>query len=579
MQIIFLISFLLLIEMSKQKIYWLLAIVSILFAYFLGMLLDVMDVDTAQYALISRDMLKTGNYLQVLERGHDYLDKPPLLFWVTSFFYAIFGVSQFVYRIAPFLSTLIGVYATYRLTTLYYGKQAGNIAGLMLGACQAYFLTNHDVRTDTMLTNAIAYSLWQLAAFTEKKDFRFLFGAFVGMGIAMLAKGPIGIMVPVLAFATHFILRREFKQFFRWEWLLGAVIVLLVLSPMMYGLYYQFDAQPEKITNGVKGESGLYFYFWKQSFGRLTGENVWKDDSDSFFFVHTFLWSFLPWQFLFLGGYIKGVYTIFKQKLFLSKTQEGLTLGGFTLPFIAMSMSHFKLPHYIYVVFPLAAMLTAGYVVFLIENVDKYKKLFRWHLGLQIFTQIILVLLVSVLVFWSFAIQNFSLLLIGLLVLMISFGLFFVRLDIFSKLLLPSALTIAGVNILLNSQIYPALFPYQSGKAVAEFAKKNNILPQQIYTFVNGSDGAYHSHTLDFYSPATTAGKKDDINDFEKVYQKQKVFFIYTDSLGKKDLEKKYPNIKQYQRFNRYHITQLTPEFLNPNTRKSTFYPIYLMKF
>ncbi|TAE74315.1 MAG: glycosyltransferase family 39 protein [Bacteroidetes bacterium] len=564
--------------MSKQKIYWIIAILSIFCAYFLGMFLDVMDVDTAQYALISRDMLKTGSYLQVLERGNDYLDKPPLLFWITSFFYAIFGVSQFVYRIAPFLSTLIGVYATYRLTKLYYGEQAGKIAGLMLGACQAYFLTNHDVRTDTMLTNAIAFSLWQLAEFTEKKGFLFLIGAFVGMGLAMLAKGPIGIMVPVLAFATHFILRREFLQFFRWEWLLGAVIVLIVLSPMIYGLYYQFDAQPQKITNGVKSESGLYFYFWKQSFGRLTGENVWKDDSDSFFFVHTFLWSFLPWQFLFLGAYIKGIFHLIKQKLFLLKTQEGLTLGGFTLPFVAMSMSHFKLPHYIYVVFPLAAMLTASYVVYLVENIDKYKKLFRWHIGLQIFTQIVLVLLASLLVFFCFEVQNYIWLVVGISIFMISFVLIFIDLDTFTKLLLPSALTIAGVNILLNSQVYPSLFPYQSGKAVALFAQKNNIKPSQIYVFINGHDGAYYSHGLDFYSPETVAGNKSNVKDFEEVIKKQKSIFIYTDSLGKKDLEKQYTQIKLHQRFNRYHITQLTPKFLNPKTRKSTLTPIYLMK-
>jgi 4-amino-4-deoxy-L-arabinose transferase-like glycosyltransferase len=564
--------------MKLSRFLWFFTLLSIFSAYLIGMFLDVMDVDAAQYALISRDMLKSGNFLEVFERGKDYLDKPPLLFWVSSIFYSIFGVSAFVYRIAPILSTLVGAYSTYRLAEIFYGKKTGFVAGLMLVSCQAYFLINHDVRTDTMLTNAIAYSLWQLIAYVQYQKVSYFVGAFVGMGLAMLAKGPIGVMVPVLAFASHLVLRRDWKYFLRWEWILGILIVLLVLSPMMYGLYTQFDAQPDKVTDGVKGQSGLYFYFWKQSFGRLTGENRWKSDSDAFFFVHTFLWSFLPWQFLFLGAYFKRVWIVLKQKFYLTQTQEGLTIGGFTLPFIALSMSHFKLPHYIYVIFPLAAMLTAHYVVNLMENIEQNKKAIQWHLGLQIFTQIILALLVSILVFWCFEIQNYILLTFGIIILIASFVILFLKLDYFYKILIPSALTIASVNILLNSQVYVALMPYQTGKQVAIFAQQNKIQPTNIYVYVNGQDGAIYPHTLDFYSSQTIAGQVENIKDFEKIIVNKNKIYIYTDSLGKKDLEKNYIQIKTFHKFKRYPITQLTPEFLNPNTRKNTLLPIYLME-
>src|SRR6187549_2480350 len=55
----------------------------ILVGYFLNLFIDVMEIDAAQYAAIAREMADTGNYLQVYHRGQDYLDKPPLLFWIS----------------------------------------------------------------------------------------------------------------------------------------------------------------------------------------------------------------------------------------------------------------------------------------------------------------------------------------------------------------------------------------------------------------------------------------------------------------------------------------------------------------
>lgn len=46
----------------------------------LGSGLDVMEVDAAQYAGMSRDMLERGDFLKLYFRDEDYLDKPPLLF-------------------------------------------------------------------------------------------------------------------------------------------------------------------------------------------------------------------------------------------------------------------------------------------------------------------------------------------------------------------------------------------------------------------------------------------------------------------------------------------------------------------
>jgi len=77
------------------------------------------------------------------------------------------------------------------------------------------------------------------------------------------------------------------------------------LSPMLYGLYEQYDASGGRQTYNGFITSGIRFYFWTQSFGRLTGESTWSNDTGPFYFIYTFLWAFLPWSLSFPIALVK----------------------------------------------------------------------------------------------------------------------------------------------------------------------------------------------------------------------------------------------------------------------------------
>ena len=68
-------------KINRQNLLLLLAT---LFVYFLGFNLDVMDIDAAQYANMSREMLQSNNPLFLYDVGMPYLDKPPFLIWVSA---------------------------------------------------------------------------------------------------------------------------------------------------------------------------------------------------------------------------------------------------------------------------------------------------------------------------------------------------------------------------------------------------------------------------------------------------------------------------------------------------------------
>jgi 4-amino-4-deoxy-L-arabinose transferase-like glycosyltransferase len=100
------------------------------------MLLDVMELDAAQYANISMEMSYNKSFLEIYYRGADYLDKPPLLFWLSSLSFMLFGVGNFAYKLPSVIILLLGIYSTYRFTQMWYSKQIASFAALIFASTQ-----------------------------------------------------------------------------------------------------------------------------------------------------------------------------------------------------------------------------------------------------------------------------------------------------------------------------------------------------------------------------------------------------------------------------------------------------------
>ncbi|MDX1912771.1 MAG: glycosyltransferase family 39 protein [Saprospiraceae bacterium] len=526
-----------------------------------GLFLDVMDVDASQYASISMEMLQNGRWLQVQHRGADYLDKPPLLFWLSAGSFGLFGLSNWAYKLPSFLAALAGVWATYRFTLLYYDAKTAHRAAFVLASSLGFVLLCNDVRTDTLLLGFSACAVWQLAEYLEFKRWKNLLAGFVCIGMAMLAKGPIGLVMPALAVGSHLLWRRDWRGIFQWQWLVGLLATTLVLLPMCWGLWQQFDLHPEKLVNERHGVSGLRFYFWEQSFGRITGENVWKNDTSGFYFVHVYLWAFLPWCLLLPGALLQSI----RQKVtrfWLPGANEAYSLGGFLLTFIALSQSQYKLPHYIFITLPWAAVLVAARL----QTVEKMRwaalyvaggaalsiafiTLFYVFPG-HFFMQVITIAGTTVLL-WRILRQPFP-----------------AQADV----LVQRGVAVALIfGVVLNFHFYPCLLPYQSTTQVAAFARSKNIPPEKMYFFRRGG------HALDFYNSDIL----ESIGAPEEAAQKARErgeIWIFTTTEGKMELENAGLQLQMEGRFPDFHVSLLKPKFLNPDTRSEVLREMYLLK-
>jgi 4-amino-4-deoxy-L-arabinose transferase-like glycosyltransferase len=146
----------------------------VLVIYGHNLFIDIMIVDAAQYASIALEMYATNSYLAIFDLGVDYLDKPPLLFWISSLFFKAFGVHTLTYKLGSFFMLLLAVYSTYKFTLLYYTQSIAKNAALLLATCQAFFLMTNDVRTDGLLLSSVITAIWLLSNYLITKKINYL---------------------------------------------------------------------------------------------------------------------------------------------------------------------------------------------------------------------------------------------------------------------------------------------------------------------------------------------------------------------------------------------------------------------
>ena len=537
----------------------------LLIVYLIGFQINIMDIDAAQYASISREMLDSGNFLQVFDQGKDYLDKPPFLFWISALSMKFFGITNFAYRLPSFLFALLAVFSTYRFSKLYYEQKAAVLAALILATSQGFFLMNHDVRTDTILMGSVAFSIWQLACWFQQKKIQNLIWGCIGIAIGMMTKGPIAIIVPVLAFGSQLMLTKDFKSIFKWQYLLGILIIAILLLPMSMGLYQQFDLHPEKIVNDKSHVSGIRFFYWTQSFGRITGESVWNNKANIFFLIQNMMWSFLPWIIIFLLAFINKTTSILRNRLKLDSNSEIISYAGFLLTYLALGMSKYQLPHYIFVAFPFAAIITSNYINEKINDLKSntlLKRLSSFHFIIFTFLWLVLIALLG------FTFKSIPpVMAIAAAILYVGFVFVYVKKRQSKwQVVYLGLYTAIGLNFFLNLSFYPALLEFQAGSNAGKWIETHKIPVNKISAYqyetwrslnfyANGI--VYHKDSVDkFQSGEFVITTKNKVSDFDSLHKSYQILYTGND----------------------FKITRLSLNFLNPDTREKQLTKFVLLK-
>jgi 4-amino-4-deoxy-L-arabinose transferase-like glycosyltransferase len=525
--------------------------------------IPLMEIDSVQYANISREMLLHKNFLQIFDQGKDYLDKPPLLFWISAISMYFFGINDFAFRLPSILMAIIAIYSTYKFTLLYYSKELALLASLVLASSQAMFLITHDVRTDTMLMSWVILGIWQFAHWLKFRNWGSLIIAFIAVAFGMMTKGPIALMVPIFSFVPHLMIHKNFKLLFRWEYLIGLLILIVLLIPMDLGLYQQFDLHPEKELYGRTGTSGLRFFYWTQSFGRITGESVWHENDHFTFLFENLIWGFLPWTLYFIVGLFSDFFKLIKNKLHIDPNTEWISTPGFLITYCALGISHYQLPHYIYIVLPFISIITAKcvYNTILKKGSSILKSVLN---GINIFIYVLVLLLLIVLLIIPFP-SNIYL----PIALLITIAIIITYFIYSKKILIPRMVQFALfciliTNLFLSIFFYPKLLEFQLGNKVSKYITEKGINKNSFYLY-----HVYNERSLDFYSNFSF----QNIDNLGKLKP-----FDYVLIDNKAMINDSLKSFNKVQLISAFHVSTLNAKFLNPKTRDSATDYYYILQ-
>lgn len=529
-----------------------------LISYLPALFLNLMDIDATQLALIAMEMSQSGNFMDLYDMGSPYLDKPHFLFWSAAVFYKIFGITNFSYKLTSFLFVLLALRSTYGFSRLYYEKTVAQLSAFVLGTSLFLYLMINDVRADTILMGAIIFSVWQIAWFIKDGRWVNWMLGFAGLAVAMMTKGPIGLMVPVLAIGAHLIIKRKWKDLFKPVWLLSIVYIGILLIPLMVALYNQF------------GTYGLQFYFWDQSFGRLTGTNPFVNSQevpqqqDLFFFAHTLLWVIIPWTLLFIVGIAKTTLLAFRNMIKNKDQGEYITIAGFWLPLVALSFSEYKLPHYIYVILPFTAIIIAKNLFAAFEQ-NKNK----WLAWSHIFLLSLLWLGIFVALVYVFPI-NLSWVLILLIVLTLLFIIITLKVKpLITKIILATWITILGITSLLSWHFYPTLLRYQAPSEIAIDIVSSDIPVERVYSF-NKFDRSIHFYTRTILPNIKNYAALDSILSEGPTW-------IYANKNIMEQIVSKAYHVDTSRSYDAFMVTLMNLKFLNKETRPEAITKSYLL--
>ncbi|NJN26279.1 MAG: glycosyl transferase [Cyclobacteriaceae bacterium] len=528
--------------------------------FVIGMVVPVMEIDGGVYAEISREMYRNGNFLELFLKGQDWLDKPHFQFWITALSFHLFGVSSFSYKLPAVLFMLVGVYYTFRFGKYFYTQNHGYLAALLLLTSQHTITSNSDVRAEPYLTGLTIFALYYLAVFLqERKPSQMILGA-LGLACLLMTKGLFTIIPVGAGLGLAMIYARDWKGILHWQWLAVVCLTLIFISPLLYGYYIQFDAQPEKVMFGNKNVSGIKFFLWDSQWGRFTNTGPIKGQGDPFFFLHTLLWAYMPWAFLaYFVLFVKA-----KQLIKRTSTQENYTFFGFVFLFIVFIVSRFQLPHYLNALFPYLSILTAWGILHFSSN----------RRFLNIFTHIqlwsaVLVLVAILLVHLVFSTQNptvdiYLVFLVGiaLTALLIKSG------STLKKIIFVPAIAILLVNYYINRSFYPQLLKYQAESELAFYMNKHGLEPEKLVTL------GVREEMTSFLQDQIVPGFALDSASNTDVQGK----YVFTDDAGLKYLQSIGVSYTSIQSFPDFRITVLNGTFFNKKTRNEAVQMKYLLK-
>ncbi|MCS7075453.1 MAG: glycosyltransferase family 39 protein [Bacteroidia bacterium] len=182
------------------------------------------DWDEINFAECAREMLISQNYFQVQIDFQPFWEKPPLFIWLQALCMKVLGINEFAARLPNAIFGIITLVSLYVIGS----KQRDKAFGfLWMGMFMSSVLPSVYFKSgiiDPVFNYFIFCAIYQIIRIEQENRKSYTRAIYVGLfiGLAILTKGPVGLLIPMLTF----IVVRVYTLNFKLPWI--SILVALV---------------------------------------------------------------------------------------------------------------------------------------------------------------------------------------------------------------------------------------------------------------------------------------------------------------------------------------------------------------
>lgn len=365
---------------------------AILYIAFLG-LRDLWYPDELDIAEVARAMFVSGDWVSPRRMGVIWVDYPPMIYWAgTVFAYLFDGMSAFSLRLPNALAAIGTVILTCAIGTRWFDARTGLWAGFALLTFLSFVYEANSYRPDVLFTLMITAAMIAYACGAgDRPRLALRVTAFAFLGLAMLAKGPLGLLLPGLVLTLWHGARHQWRR----------ILELAPLSLVSLAIFLPWFAA----TAESMGWDNILHELYAQNFARFQ-EGALRGHAQPFYYYFNNFWlDFTPWSWLVPPA----VWWTFRSGRWRN-TYVQLALWWFGVFFVFLSLAATKRQLYLLPAYPAVALLLAPWLA----GVGRPEPDAPSNFAVRIYSLVLPIAFVAIGVALTLVVAGFSSIVVGL---------------------------------------------------------------------------------------------------------------------------------------------------------------------
>lgn len=321
------------------------------FLFFFGLgIFGLVGADEPRYAQVAREMLARHDWITPVLGGKPWLEKPVLYYWQAMVSYSLFGVSDWAARIPSAVDATLMVLAAYLfLSRLRPGSQLDG--ALMIASCAASIGFARAAATDMPLAATFTIAMLAWYGWRETGSRAYLASFYAFLGLATLAKGPVGVLLAAVIVLIFAFMVRDWRFLRGMLWVPGILLFLAITLPWYVAVQ-------------IRNPEFFRLFILEHNLARF-GTDLYRHVQPFWYFLPVTILGLIPWTGLSLAALTKGVLVVWRERKhgFRPEDEFNVFLALWLLfPILFFSASQSKLPGYILPALPAGALLLAEFV-------------------------------------------------------------------------------------------------------------------------------------------------------------------------------------------------------------------------